>query len=188
MNGTAVYGLMAQFDRASDLVTAAERVRAEGYRKVDAYTPFPVQGLGEALGLHETMLPMLVLLGAIAGCAGGYFMQYYASVIDYPIHVAGRPLHSWPAFVPVTFELTILAAALTAVLGMLALNRLPMPYHPVFNVPSFSLASRDRFFLLIEATDDKFDRVLTRRFLESLGPREVSDVAERSDTSSEMGK
>jgi hypothetical protein len=173
---TAIYGVLAQFDQASDLLTAARRARADGYCKLDAYTPFPVDGLPEALGVRETRLPMLVLLGAIVGCAAGYAMQYYAAVIDYPMNIGGRPLHSWPAFIPVTFELTILAAALVAVLGMLALNGLPMPYHAVFNVPSFSLASRDRFFLLIEAADAKFDRAGTRQFLESLGAREISEV------------
>ena len=147
-----LYGLMAEFDSPEDLLDAAQRAYEEGYRRMDAYTPFPVEGLAEAIGFHRTRLPLVVLLGGIAGGLGGYGLQYCISVIDYPLNVGGRPLHSWPAFIPVTFEMTILIAALAAVLGMLALNGLPMPYHPVFNVPEFELASRNLFFLCIEAT------------------------------------
>jgi hypothetical protein len=158
------------------LRSATQQAYADGYRRMDAYTPFPVEGLAEALGLHRTRLPLVVLLGGLVGCIGGFALQYYAAVIDYPINVGGRPLNSWPAFVPVTFETTILCAALAAVLGMLALNGLPMPYHPVFNVPRFELATRDHFFLCIEATDPRFDRQGTRQFLERLGSREVTEV------------
>jgi hypothetical protein len=171
-----IYGLMAEFDRPEELRSAAQQAYAEGYRRMDAYTPFPVEGLAEALGLHRTRLPLVVLLGGIVGCIGGFVLQYYAAVIDYPINVGGRPLNSWPSFIPVTFETTILCAALAAVLGMLALNGLPMPYHPVFNVPRFELATRDHFFLCIEATDPRFDRQGTRQFLERLGSREVTEV------------
>jgi hypothetical protein len=171
-----LYGVMAEFDSSADLLDAAQRAYEEGYRRMDAYTPFPVHGLPEALGFHGTRLPLLVLLGGIAGCIGGYYLQYWIAAIDYPLNVGGRPLNSWPAFIPVTFELTVLVAALAAVLGMLALNRLPMPYHPVFNVPEFELASRNRFFLCIEAIDPKFDRGETERFLESLKPRGVFEV------------
>jgi hypothetical protein len=171
-----IYGLMAEFDRPEELRSAAQQAYAAGYRRMDAYTPFPVEGLAEALGLHRTRLPLVVLLGGIVGCIGGFGLQYYASVIDYPLNIGGRPLNSWPSFVPVTFETTILCAALAAVLGMLALNGLPMPYHPVFNVPEFQRASRDGFFLCIEAADPKFDAAQTRTFLESLNPREVSEV------------
>jgi hypothetical protein len=167
---------MAEFDRPEELRSATQQAYADGYRRMDAYTPFPVEGLAEALGLHRTRLPLVVLLGGLVGCIGGFALQYYAAVIDYPINVGGRPLNSWPAFVPVTFELTILCAALAAVLGMLALNGLPMPYHPVFNVPRFELATRDHFFLCIEATDPRFDRQGTRQFLERLGSREVTEV------------
>jgi hypothetical protein len=167
---------MAEFKEANALVAAAHRVREEGYRKVDAYSPFPIEELTEALDIRPTRLPLLVLMGGIVGCVGGYFMQYFAAAIAYPINVAGRPYNSWPMFIPVTFELTILVAGVTAVLGMLALNGLPMPYHPVFNVPRFALATQDRFFLCIEATDPKFDREGTRIFLESLQPRRVSEV------------
>jgi Protein of unknown function (DUF3341) len=171
-----LYGLMAEFDSPSDLLDAAQRAYDEGYRRMDAYTPFPVHGLAEALGFHRTRLPLLVLFGGIAGCIGGYCLQYWIAAIDYPLNVGGRPLNSWPAFIPVTFELTILVAALAAVLGMLALNRLPMPYHPVFNVPEFELASRNRFFLCIEASDPRFDSGETKHFLESLKARAVFQV------------
>jgi hypothetical protein len=171
-----IYGLMAEFDEPGALVSAARKAYAEGYRQMDAYSPFPIEELSEAIGFHHTKLPLLVLIGGILGCLGGYFLQYYTSVIDFPINVGGRPYHSWPAFIPVTFETTVLMAALTAVLGMLALNGLPQPYHPVFNVPRFALASRDRFFLCIESHDPKFDRDRTWRFLDTLQPHGVSEV------------
>jgi hypothetical protein len=174
----ATYGLLAEFDDPSSLVAAAASARHAGYRCMDAYSPFPIEELHEALGAHHTRLPLIVLIGGLIGCLGGYGLQYWASAIAYPLNVAGKPLHSWPAFVPVTFECTILGAALSAVLGMLALNGLPMPYHPVFNVPRFALASRNRFFLCIEAKDPKFDLEETRRFLETLNPREVTTVAD----------
>jgi ActD protein len=173
-----VYGLMAEFDDPKALVAATHRAHAEGYRRMDAYSPYPIEELHEALGGHHTRLPLIVLLGGVFGCLGGYSLEYWVSAIAYPINVGGRPYHSWPAFIPVTFECTILVAALSAVLGMLALNRLPMPYHPVFNVPRFALASRNRFFLCIEARDRKFDLEATRRFLETLEPREVTTVAD----------
>jgi hypothetical protein len=171
-----LYGLMAEFASPSDLVDAARRAHAEGYRRMDAYSPFPVHGLAEAIGFTRTRVPLLVFLGGLAGCIGGYYLQYWISVIDYPLNVGGRPFHSWPAFIPVTFELTILVAALAAVLGMLALNGLPRPYHPVFNVPAFELATRNRFFLCIEATDPRFDGSQTKRSLESLQPQAVFEV------------
>lgn len=171
-----LYGLLAEFDDPKEVVSAARRTYEEGYRNIDVLTPFPIEGLSEAVGYRFTPLPLIVFFGGILGFGTGYLLQYYLTVIDYPLNVGGRPLHSWPAFVPVTFEMTILAAALSAVLGMLALNRLPTPYHPLFNVARFELASDDRFFLLIEATDRYFDLEATRRFLQSLNPREVFDV------------
>jgi hypothetical protein len=169
---------MAEFDDPQALVSATRRAHEEGYRRMDAYSPFPIEELHEALGHHHSRLPLIVLIGGLCGCIGGYALQYWVSAIAYPINVGGRPFHSWPAFIPVTFECTILVAALSAVLGMLALNGLPMPYHPVFNVPRFALASRNRFFLCIEARDARFDLEATRHFLETLEPREVSTVAE----------
>src|SRR5687768_13861940 len=174
----SVYGLMAEFEEPGDLVAAAQRAREAGYRRIDAYSPLPIEELHEALGFHERRLPLIVLVGGVIGALAGYGLQWWASTIAYPLNVGGRPLHSWPAFIPVTFEMTILIAALSAVFGMLALNGLPQPYHPVFNVPRFALASRNRFFLCIEARDPRFDLAHTRAFLETLEPREVSTVAD----------
>lgn len=176
MAATRLHGLLAEFDAPEDLVAAAERAYTDGYRRLDAYSPFPVHGLAEATGFHTNRLPLLVLIGGIVGAGAGFLSQYWAAVIDYPLNVGGRPLNSWPAFIPITFEVTILVAALTAVLGMLALNGLPQPYHPVFNAPRFELATRDRFFLCIEATDPRFDLDATRKFLEDVGAREVTEV------------
>ena len=154
---TPIYGLLAEFDSPSEIVKAAEAAHAAGYRKMDAYTPFPVEGLSEAIGFHRTRLPLIIFVGGLLGCVGGFALQYWVPKINYPINVGGRPLNSWPMFVPVTFEVTILSAALSAVVGLFALNGLPMPYHPVFNVPEFALASRNRFFLCVEARDPKFE-------------------------------
>jgi hypothetical protein len=175
---SSVYGLMAEFDDPTTLVAATDRAHHQGYRRMDAYSPFPIEELHDAIGSPPSRLPLIVLIGGLLGFIGGYVLQYWVSVVAYPVNVGGKPFHSWPAFIPVTFECTILAAALAAVLGMLALNGLPMPYHPVFNVPRFALASRNRFFLVIEAADTKFELEETRRFLETLGPREVSTVAD----------
>jgi hypothetical protein len=172
------YGLLAEFEDPTSLVAAAHHARQQGYTCMDAYSPIPIEELHEALGAHHTRLPLIVLIGGIVGGLGGYALQYWSSAIAYPINVGGKPYHSWPAFVPITFECTILVAALSAVLGMLALNGLPQPYHPVFNVPRFALASRNRFFLCIEARDPKFHLEDTRRYLETLSPREVTTVAD----------
>ena len=174
----AVYGLMAEFEDPTSLVQATHKAYHEGYRCMDAYSPYPIEELHEALGSHHTRLPLIVLIGGITGCIGGYLLQYWVATIAYPLNIGGKGLHSWPAFIPVTFECTILVAALSCVLGMLALNGLPQPYHPVFNVPRFALASRNRFFLCIESQDPKFDINGTRHFLDSLSPREVTTVAD----------
>jgi hypothetical protein len=171
-----IYGLLAEFHEPEALIEAAHRAREAGYRKMDGYSPFPIEELPEALGFRHTRLPLIVLAGGLIGCAGGFFMQYYASVISYPLIVGGKPFNSWPAFIPVTFELTVLVAAFAAVLGMLGLNGLPTPYHPLFNVERFAMASRDRFFLCIEAVDPQFDRVETRKFLESMTEFGVYEV------------
>ena len=173
-----IYGLLAEFEHPGDLLEAVRRARAAGYRKMDAYTPFPVEHLSEALGFGHTNLPLIVLIGGLVGCAGGFALQYWISAIDYPLNIGGRPLNSWPAFIPVTFELTILLAALAAVLGMLGLNGLPMPYHPLFNSPRFALASRNRFFLCIESKDRHFNREATAKFLSELKSNGVSEVTE----------
>src|SRR6266571_741692 len=172
----AIYGLMAEFDEPSLLVAATHRAYQEGYRRMDAYSPFPIEELHEALGIHHTRLPLIVLIGGLCGCVGGYLLQYWVSAVAYPINVGGRPFHSWPAFIPVTFECTILGACLAAVFGMLALNGLPQPYHPVFNSPNFVRASRDRFFLCIESQDPKFSLAETKRFLDSFHPDELTEV------------
>ena len=153
-----LYGVMAQFDSPSHLVAAARETYEAGYRQINGYSPFPIEELDEAIGFKRTTLPLIVLAGGILGALGGFFMQYWTEVIDYPIIVGGKPFNSWPAFIPITFECTVLAASFAAVFGMLALNKLPQPYHPVFNAPSFALATRDSFFLVIEAKDPKFNR------------------------------
>ena len=173
-----VHGLMAEFEDPNQLVAAAHRAREEGYRRMEAYSPLPIEELHEAIGFHNTRLPLIVLIGGIVGGLSGYLLQFWVSTIAYPINVGGKPYHSWPAFIPVTFECTILVASLFAVLGMFALNGLPMPYHPVFNVPRFALASRNRFFLCIEARDPRFGLEAVQAFLTGLQPREVSVVAD----------
>jgi hypothetical protein len=164
-----LYGLVVEFDDPQKLMDAAHAAYQEGYRQMDAYTPFPVEGLHEVIGFPRNRVPLIVLIGGLVGGTLGYGFQYWVSKIDYPLNIGGRPLHSWPSFVPVTFEMTILFAALSAVLGMLALNGLPMPHHPLFNVPRFELASRTHFFLCIEATDSKFHHQKTRAWLSKLG-------------------
>jgi hypothetical protein len=175
---STLYGLMAEFDEPNTLVAAARAAHEAGYHAMDAYSPMPIEELHEALGPQRGRLPLIVLIGGILGGAGGFTLEWWASVVAEPLNVGGRPLNSWPMFIPVTFECTILVAALFALLGMLALNGLPQPYHPVFNVPRFALASRNRFFLCIEARDPKFEIDETRAFLETLNPKEVTSVAD----------
>ena len=171
-----VYGLIAEFQSAKDLLEASKATHEAGYRKVDAFSPFPIEGLAEAIGFPKTRLPIIVFCGGLFGCCGGFFLQWWPNVIGYPLNIGGKPFDSWPAFIPITFEMTILFAALSATFGMLALNLLPAPYHPVFNLEAFARASMDKFFLLIESTDPKFDRERTKQFLTELNPREVSEV------------
>jgi len=176
MEHPPIFGLMAEFETPQEVVHAAKRARELGYTHTDGYSPFPVEGLYEALGPRKTRLPFLVLCGGIVGGLGGFFMQYYSAVFAYPLNVGGRPLNSWPSFIPITFELTILVAGLTAVVAMLFRNGLPRPYHPVFNVPGFERATSNSFFLCIEATDPLFDRLKTGSFLKNLHAKHVSVV------------
>ena len=175
-SASSLYGLIAEFADEHTLVDAVRRARADGYRNLDAYAPFSVEGLSDALGFRKDRVALLTLLGGIVGGTGVYFLQWYTAVIDYPINAGGRPLHSWPAFIPATFEMTVLGAALAAFFGMLILNGLPRLNHPIFNAPDFDLASRNRFFLCIESADPRFDHAETRRFLEALDPLRVSEV------------
>jgi Alternative complex III, ActD subunit len=176
MKRPPIYGLMAEFDSPTELVAAAHRTHEAGYLKIDAYSPFPVEGLAEAIGFHKNAVPLVVLIGGLIGGLSGYLMQYWISAVSYPINVGGKPYHSWPAFIVVTFEMTILFAGLAAVFGMLALNGLPMPYHPVFNVPRFAFATKDRFFLIVFSSDPRYESTRTRQFLESLAPKSISEV------------
>jgi hypothetical protein len=173
-----IYGLLAEFDTPTQLVDAANEIREAGYTKTDAFSPFPLHEIDEALGIKRSILPYMVFCGGVIGLLSGLGLQFFVHVIDYPIIVGGRPHFSLPSFIPPMFELTILLAAFTAVFGMLFLNGLPQPYHPVFNVPRFALATREKFFLLIETADPKFDYEETRSFMETLNPQEVFDVDE----------
>jgi hypothetical protein len=179
MSETALYGVMAEFECPDRFLAAIRRTRAAGYRQMDAYSPNPLDGLSEAMRLGKSPVSLIVLIAALTGALTGYLLQYYAAAIDFPINVGGRPLNSWVSFIPITFELTVLFACLSALFfGVLGLNGLPHPYHPVFNVPQFGRASRDRFFICIESKDAQFDAVDTRRFLEGLDPLGVYDVKE----------
>jgi Alternative complex III, ActD subunit len=176
MSESASYGLMAEFDSPQELLDAAQKTHRAGYKQMDAFSPFPVEGLADAIGFHKNNVSLVVLIGGIIGGLSGYLLQYYVAVISYPINVGGRPLHSWPSFIIVTFELTILFGGLSAAIGMLALNGLPMPYHPVFNVAEFAKASDDKFFLVVFASDPNYDAARTREFLRGLAPRAISEV------------
>lgn len=176
MKDPKIYGLMAEFDNVDSVITAARRVHAAGYRKIDAYSPFPLEELSEAIGFEKNGVALVCLVGGLLGGTAAYILQWWINTIAYPVNVGGRPFHSWPSFIIVTFEMTILFSGLSAVFGMIALNGLPMPYHPVFNVPQFDAASKDKFFIVVFSSDKKYDAIGTRQFLESLGPLSVAEV------------
>jgi ActD protein len=173
------YGLLAEFETAGELHRACEQVRDAGYTRWDAHTPFPVHGLDRAMGMRRSILPFIVLGMGISGAALGFGLQYWVHTIEYPLVISGKPMFTWPAFVPVTFEVGVLFGALGAVFGMFALNRLPMHHHPLFNSERFERASDDRFFISIESWDPKYDSTATRRFLESIGASHVETVSAR---------
>ena len=176
MKDTGTYGLMAEFDNVNDAITAARRTYGAGYRKIDAYSPFPVEELSEAIGFHKNGVALVCLIGGLLGGTGAFTLQWWINTISYPVNIGGRPFNSWPSFIIVTFEMTILFGGLSAVFGMLALNGLPMPYHPVFNVPQFESVTNDHFFIVIFSSDKNYDAVHTRQFLEGLGPISVAEV------------
>jgi hypothetical protein len=171
-----LYGIMAEFEGPNELVAAARKTYEAGYRRINGYSPYPIEELSEAIGFTHTSLPLIVFIGGILGGLGGFLMQYYIEVIDYPINVGGKPYNSWPAFIPITFECTVLVAAFSAVLGMLVLNKLPQPYHPVFNAPNFALATRDRFFLVVEANDPQFNHNNVVSLFRELDAQDIVDV------------
>jgi hypothetical protein len=178
MTEQALHGVVAEFTTPDGLVSACRKARAAGYRRMDAYTPFPLEEAADAIGFKKTQVPLLTLIGGILGGLSGYLLQYWVHVLAYPLNIGGRPLHSWPSFIIITFEMTILFAGITAVVGMLALNGLPQPYHPIFNHPRFTAASRDRFFLCIEAADPNFNLIETTRFLQATDAIDVAEVAD----------
>jgi hypothetical protein len=176
MNNASIYGYLAEFKTPSQLLEAVEKTYRGGYRKMDAHSPFPIEGLAQHLGYSQKMVPRWVLIGGLIGCGGGFLMQYYGMGIHYPLNIGGRPLNSWPAYIPITFELTVLFASFAALLSVFILNGLPEPYHPLFNIAPFQGASTDRFFLSIESRDPLFDLKVTRDFISNLKPATIWEV------------
>jgi hypothetical protein len=170
------WGLLAEFASADGLLAAARRVRESGYERAEAYSPFPVDGLAEALGFARNRVPLFTFIGGLLGGIGGFWLQWYSAVVDYPVNIAGRPLDSWPMFVPVTFELAVLGSAFAAVISMFAANGLPQLRHPLFAAPEFDLATRNRFFLCLRSDDAAFDARESRELLESLHPMHCVEV------------
>jgi hypothetical protein len=174
MNG--VWGLMAEFASADELIAAARRAREAGYVRAEAYAPFHVEGLADALGFERNSVPFFTFAGALVGGIGGYLLQWYSAVIDFPLNIGGRPLNSWPMFVPVTFEMAVLGGALAAVISMFAASGLPRLRHPVFAAPDFELATRNRFFLCLRSDDPAFEADRARELLEGLHPLRCVEV------------
>ena len=172
----SIYGLVAEFETPTDLVKACKAAYAEGYREMDAYSPFPIEEASEAIGFHKSAVPLITLMGGLLGGLSGFYLQYWINVIAYPLNIGGKPYNSWPAFIVPTFEMTILFAGVIGMFGMFALNGLPQPYHPLFHVEQFSKVTRDRFFLCVEATDPRFDLAGTRQFMARLKPLSISEV------------
>jgi hypothetical protein len=175
-----LYGMLAEFESASEIIQAARKTREAGYKRIDTFTPFPIHGLDAALGVKDVRVAWIIFVSGMLGAIGGFTLQWYVAVIDYPLNTGGRPLLSWPSFIPVTFESGILCAAFGAFIGMLALNGLPRLHHPLFGVPRFESASQDKFFLLIESKDSQFDPQKTRAFLETLNPSSISEVMDEA--------
>lgn len=176
-NSDPLYGLMAEFETAGELVAAARRTREAGFKNFDAYTPFPIHELDDAMDLHDNRVALFTLIGGLIGCVGGFSLASWVQAVALPLNIGGRPLISAPMYIPITFECTVLIGGLTAAISMILMNGMPSPYHPVFNVERFADASRSKFFLCIESDDPKFDRQATAGFLESLGPEEIAEVA-----------
>ncbi|HLW64182.1 MAG TPA: DUF3341 domain-containing protein [Gemmataceae bacterium] len=174
--GPLIYGLLAEFTTAEEILRAARSVRLQGYRSVEAYTPYAVDGLAEELGMKHSQVQFVVLVAGLIGAGVGFFMMYWTMAVDYPFDVGGRPLNSWPVFLPIAFEVMVLVASFAALLSMLYLNGLPRFHRPIFYVPQFARATQDRFFLCIEATDPRFEREATGQFLAGLRPVEVVEV------------
>lgn len=177
-DGTAVYGLLAEFETADGLIDATRSAAAKGYSRMDGYSPYPIGEVADALGFPRSEIGAIMFIGGLCGATFGFLMQYYLNGIDYPINVGGKPMFSWPQFAPITWELLVLTASLSGVIGLFVLCGLPQPNHPLFNVPQFARATRDRFFLCIEATDPNFDLTSTRDFLDTLKPLSVAEVPE----------
>ena len=171
------YGLLAEFDTPTELVVAAKKAYADGWRRLDCYTPYPVEEAAEAINFHRNKVPLLTLIGGLMGLAAMFLLETWVSTLAYPLNIGGRPTYSWPAFIVPAYEWTILFAGLSAAFGMLALNGLPQLYHPLFNAPNFrDGASTDKFFLCLEAEDPRFSILETRAFLEKFAPVSVVEV------------
>lgn len=177
-NETKVYGMLAEYDNADALIAGIKKAKEAGYTKLDGYSPYAVSGIADALGFIKSEMATVMLCGGICGAICGFLMQYYTNAVDYPFNIGGKPYNSWPMFIPVTYEPGILTTCLAGVFGLLALCGLPKLYNPLFNVPAFERSTIDRFFLFVQANDEKFDLQATREFLLTLNPLSVAEVPE----------